>query len=152
MNIIEKWVRGLTARFMPGKRHPRHLATGIWGEEQTETFLQKKGHKILGRRVRVGRRDELDIITRSPENILVFVEVKTRANVDYGRPGQSVDHHKQRKLSRAAWNYIKRLKSKPEYFRFDVVEVVGSPESASEPEIRHIENAFPLAGGKRIYW
>jgi putative endonuclease len=126
---------------------PQHLRTGEWGERLAEAELKKMGYRILGRRVRVGRRDELDLIARDGE-ILVFVEVKTRRNTDYGRPGDAVNRAKRTACSRAAIRYIKRLRKRPEYFRFDVVEVIGL-QGAPPREIRHIKNAFPLEGRYR---
>ncbi len=127
----------------------RHRA-GLWGEKMAGQFLQNKGFVILGRRVRVGRRDELDLIARQ-KNVLVFVEVKTRRAEEFGRPSSAVNKAKKQALSRAAVHYLMRLKEKPGFFRFDVVEVVGE-EDGEAPVIRHIENAFPLEGRYRISW
>ncbi len=113
-------------------------------------LLKKKGYKILGRRVRVGRRDELDIVARLKDR-LVFVEVKTRRNVDYGRPISSVNRDKKRTLSRAAIRYLMDLKERPKYFRFDVIEVVGTPDGGVA-DIRHTENAFQLDKKYRVPW
>ena len=121
---------------------PEHLRSGKWGETEAVKFLKKKGFRILGRRVRVGRRDELDIVARH-DDCLVFVEVKTRRSEAFGRPAASVDHRKRASLSRAAVRYLKRLRKKPEYYRFDVVEVIGHPDNGLE-EIRHLESAFSL--------
>jgi len=128
-----------------------HLLVGEWGEEQAERWLRAKGYRVLGRRVKVGLRDELDLVMRSPEQVLVFVEVKTRADEEFGRPFAAIDQRKRKALSRAAWTYMKRMHPKPAYFRFDVVEVIGTPEQ-SAPVVRHIENAFSLLGRKRISW
>jgi len=121
---------------------PRHLQTGEWGESVAAGVLKRKGFKILGRRVRVGTRDELDLVARDGE-VLVFIEVKTRKSEAYGRPSASVDRKKRHALSRAAVRYLKRLKNPHVYFRFDVVEVVGELDG-DEPVVRHIENAFAL--------
>lgn len=129
---------------------PAHLRTGEWGEAQAERFLQSRGYRILGRRVRFGSHDELDLVARRGET-LVFIEVKTRANEDYGRGFDAVDRAKRRTLSRAAMKYLRRLREKPRFIRFDVVEVIGSPE-AGEPEIRLIENAFELDRRTRLSW
>ena len=75
--------------------------------------------------------------------MLVFVEVKTRRSEDFGRPIAAVGPAKQRTLSRAAIRYLGRLRKKPDYFRFDVVEVLGRPEDG-EPLIRHLDDAFPF--------
>ncbi|HMO51055.1 MAG TPA: YraN family protein [Kiritimatiellia bacterium] len=130
---------------------PAHLATGQWGEREAERFLNSRNYKTLGRRVAIGRHDEVDLITRSPDDVLVFVEVKTRGDERFGRPVAAVDRRKQRVLSRAARAYLKKLRPRPDYFRFDVVEVVGSPEGGLR-DIRHIENAFSIMENKRIFW
>lgn len=132
------------------EEEPAHLRTGAWGERLAARHLKKKGYRILGRRVRVGRRDELDLIARHKE-VLVFVEVKTRASVDFGRPVTAVNRSKQAALSRAAMRYMRKLKRKPDYFRFDVVEVVGT-EDSEEAQINHIENAFQLTPRYRVPW
>jgi len=121
---------------------PFHLRSGLWGERQAERFLKEKGYKILGRRVRVGQRDELDLVARDGE-VLVFVEVKTRKTEMFGAPVSAVDREKRRTLSRAAARYLQRLKYPRICFRFDVVEVIGE-EDGDEVQVRHIENAFPL--------
>ncbi len=110
--------------------------------------MKSKGYRILGRRVRVGDRDELDLVARD-RDVLVFVEVKTRKNEDFGRPLSSVDRKKRHALSRAAVRYLKALRSPCVCFRFDVVEVVGSA-GEQEPEIRHIEDAFHLEARYRV--
>ena len=115
---------------------------GLWGEAQAALALKKKGFKILGQRVRIDARDEIDIVARQGD-VLVFVEVKTRANEAYGRPSDAVNRKKRHVLSRAAVRYLKRLKFPNVCFRFDVVEVIGSMDG-EKPIIRHIENAFTL--------
>lgn len=121
---------------------PSHIRTGVWGEEQAARALRGKGYRIIGRRVRVGRRDEIDLVARDGP-VLVFVEVKTRRDEVFGRPIESVDRRKRRILCRAAVRYLRALKGQRPYFRFDVVEVIGVGGDKS-PAIRHIERAFEL--------
>jgi len=128
---------------------PFHLRTGLWGEHKAEEFLKTKGHRILGRRVRVSLRDELDLVVRDGE-VLVFVEVKTRQTEAFGRPFASVDRRKRHVLSRAAVRYLQHLKA-PVMFRFDVIEVIGR-EGDVCPVIRHIENAFTLDRCYTLPW
>lgn len=125
-----------------------HIRTGLWGERQAANELRRKGYRILGKRVGVGKRDELDIVARD-QDTLVFVEVKTRKNEDFGRPSEAVGREKKRVLSRAAVEYLSKLRKPPRYIRFDIVEVVGS-EGEAEPEVRHLENAFPLDSRYRL--
>lgn len=124
------------------KKNPKHIDTGIWGEKIAARFLKRKGFKIIGKRIHVTARDELDLVARDGE-VLVFVEVKTRGTENFGRPLNAVDRRKRQVLSRGAVRYLAKLKNPRINFRFDVVEVIGSIED-SDPQVRHIENAFPL--------
>jgi putative endonuclease len=143
---MKQWID----RFFHGAGEPVHLKTGRWGEQKAARFLKKSHYKIIGQRVRVGRRDELDIIAEQ-NDVLIFIEVKTRKNEDYGRPFSAVNPAKRKHLSRAAVTYLKHKKIKPAYIRFDVVEVIGEA-GGDAPEIRHIENAFPLDPAYRLWW
>jgi len=122
---------------------PEHLQTRVWGEQVAADFLKRQGYRILGQRVRIGTRDELDLVARDGD-CLVFVEVKTRGSETYGRPLSAVDRQKRHTLSRGAIRYLQRLKNPRVCFRFDVVEVIGHAAAEAPPEIRHIRNAFPL--------
>lgn len=73
-------------------------------------------------------------------DILVFVEVKTRA-LEAKVPGyHAVDADKRKVLRRAISAYLRGLESPPRTHRLDVVEV-GWPadDSPAEPKLRHIE-------------
>lgn len=125
-------------------RSSRSSDNGQWGEDHAARWLkQNAGFRILAKRARPGRRDEIDIVARDHDT-LVFVEVKTRASERFGRPGASVDRRKRQVLSRAAIHYLRRLGWPRINFRFDIVEVIGRPDNSQPPIIRHLENAFPL--------
>jgi putative endonuclease len=121
---------------------PEHIVSGEWGEQQAVELLEGKGWKILGQRVRSGSREEIDIVARSGD-LLVFVEVKFRRSEVFGRPIESVNRNKRRLLCRAAARYLVKLKNPRVCYRFDVVEVVGSP-GVGVKKICHTENAFPM--------
>ena len=118
--------------------------TGIWGEGVAADFLGDKGLHVVGRRVRIGR-DEIDIVAtleRRGVEMVVFVEVKTRASDLFGGGRAAMDKRKRHALCRAAAHYLRRLPKAP--FRFDLIEVVGHRDSSVPPVIRHYENAFPM--------
>lgn len=117
-----------------------HFQVGIWGEQLAERHLRKKGYRILGRRVRIGKHDELDIVARK-DDVLVFLEVKTKSDDAVLRPLASIDQRKRLALARAAREYIQRLNNPPIYYRFDVIEVVGDKGKAA---IHHIEYAIRI--------
>ena len=116
-------------------------AVGRWGEDVAADFLVGAGYRILGRRVRPDRRDEIDLVVRKDES-LVFVEVKTRATEEFGRPLAAVNTAKRKALNRAAVRYLRQLDFPKLYYRFDTIEVVGT--EGATPVVRHIENAFPF--------
>lgn len=141
-----RWVK----QWFHRRREAAHLKTGKWGEQLAVQFLKRNRYKIHGKRVRVGRHDEIDIVTEH-QGVLVFVEVKTRKNEQFGRPFSAVNKDKRKRLSRAAVRYLRNRKLKPDYIRFDVVEVIGEP-GGDAPEVRHIENAFPLDPSYKLWW
>jgi putative endonuclease len=121
-----------------------HLVTGRWGEKQAARWLKRNGWRIRGVRVRVGPHDEIDLIATCGKQ-LIFVEVKTRADETFGRPFSAVDRRKREALRRAARTWLKERRNSipPEFFRFDVIEVIGQ-RGGPPPEIRHIEHAFSI--------
>ncbi len=74
-------------------------------------------------------------------NTLVFVEVKTRSSLDYGRPAEAVNSAKQRLISKGAHAWLRMLDIPDIRYRFDIVEVLVSE---GRPEIQLIKNAFQL--------
>lgn len=116
-----------------------HNDLGKWGEDKAADFLERKGYVILERDWRMGKRD-LDIIALSEnQDMLVFVEVKTRKEVELQQPEEAVDVNKMRNLAMAANAYVK-LKQIELDIRFDIVSVVGSKDNMDC--IEHIEDAF----------
>ncbi len=116
-----------------------HLQLGSWGEQLASDYLCRKGYTILEHDWHSGHRD-IDIIARQ-DNIVVFVEVKTRRNQDYIDPESAVDYKKLKNLRLAINHYIKYRRIDTTW-RFDVLTVVGMP-GAGTPQINHIED-FPL--------
>ncbi len=140
--IVSRVLQRLCSRGK-GKAVSSHTArVGQWGEMCAADYLQKHGYTLLGRNVRPNRHDELDLIAQIDE-ILVFVEVKTRSRETFGRPLRAVDKKKRHALNRAASAYLRQAKYPDLYYRFDVIEVLGQPEEGP-PIIRHIDDAFPF--------
>lgn len=137
MSIFSRWFPWLGA----GPAEAPHLVLGRQGEKAAAEYLRRHGHKILYRNFRAPHGGEVDIVCRDKtHNVLVFVEVKTRSGEDFGRPFAAVNRKKRRLILRGAMTWLKMLDMPDITFRFDVIEVIMS----DLPEIRHIENAFPL--------
>lgn len=114
------------------------MKLGEQGEEYAVQFLREKGYRILKRnyKTRIG---ELDIIA-SDGGTLVFVEVKSRESIKYGRPFEAVNYYKKRKIANVALLYLKKLKDIPPC-RFDVVSIFFEN---GKPECELIKDAFEV--------
>lgn len=115
-------------------------ATGRKGESWAEEFLlRERGFRIIARNWR-WEKDEIDLVCWDRE-ILVFVEVKTRAEGALVPGYFAVDRPKKKALRRVFRQYLKQLRRRPATFRFDVIEV--SVSAGGKPDILHFEN-IPL--------
>ena len=69
---------------------------GKLGEDIISNYIQKQGYKILERNFECSQ-GEIDIIAKN-KNELVFIEVKTRSNTNFGTPSEAVDYKKQKHI------------------------------------------------------
>ena len=107
--------------------------------------MRRAGWKVLYRNFRAPNGGEVDLVCRDGKT-LVFVEVKTRRSEAYGMPSEAVTLEKQRLIARGGLAWLKLLGNPEIYFRFDIVELLFVH---GKPEIRVIQNAFPLPGNYR---
>jgi len=114
---------------------------GLIGERVAERWLQRRGWRVLQRRYRSGHRD-IDLVVQL-DNLVAFVEVKARRGARFGDPVEAVNWKKRSELVRSAWTWIERHGRPGETYRFDVVGVLVSGRRV---RVRHVENAFFLAG------
>jgi putative endonuclease len=115
------------------------------GERAARRQLRAAGLKFLTANFR-SPRGEIDLVFRD-RDCLVFVEVKTRSSEDWTRPAAAVNLRKRRLLSRAALDYLRRIKQPPIKIRFDIVEVLL--EDGVVREVRHLPNTFTLTAPYR---
>lgn len=106
---------------------------GKIGEARAVYYLKKAGYKIINTNYRcsVG---EIDIIAIDG-NVLVFLEVKSRKNTDFGNPAEAVNYKKQQHIAKTAITYIKQNNLFDSPVRFDVVEII-------DDDINLIKDAF----------
>ncbi|UCH64364.1 MAG: YraN family protein [Ignavibacterium sp.] len=113
---------------------------GKKGEELAVVFLKDKGFKILHQNYRYGK-GEIDIIAKDPEDgYTVFVEVKTRQNLDYGEPEYAITKNKQEQVKKIAELYFYENEIEELTCRFDVIAIFL--ENINSPVINHYVNAF----------
>ena len=97
---------------------------GTVKEQQAAKFLEAEGYRILEQNFRCPR-GEIDLIA-SRDGILVFVEVKYRAGMGSGAPEEAVNAAKQRRIIRAATQYLAQEGLWERTFcRFDAIAICG---------------------------
>ena len=109
---------------------------GQIGEDLAADFLVNKGYEILDRNWHFHHL-ELDIVAKDGD-MLVVVEVKTRATDEFGEPDLAVTPSKQKSIIKSADAYIIQHDLDVET-RFDIVSIIIS---GKEKRIEHIEDAF----------
>ncbi len=119
---------------------PPHLRRGELGERAARKVLKRQGLKFLTANFR-SPRGEIDLIMRDGD-CLAFIEVKTRSSEAWERPAAAVDKERRGRLTRAALDYLRRLKNPPVKLRFDIVEVLLLDGEVRE--VRHLPNAFAM--------
>jgi putative endonuclease len=119
-----------------------HLKTGARGEMLAYWYLRQAGYTIVARNrpARSGG-GELDLVGWDGP-VLSFVEVKTRSSDAAGRPETAVSKAKQKRIARAASEYLRRLRRKPVNYRFDIASVAWNPEAGLQ--VRLIKDAFKI--------
>jgi putative endonuclease len=111
---------------------------GQIGEDLAVKLLIGKGYEILERNYRYGH-GEIDIIAKEGGE-LVFVEVKTRNNLEYGEPEYAVTKKKQKQIKKIAELYLYEKEIEEIDCRIDVIAILM--EKGKDPVINHIINAF----------
>jgi putative endonuclease len=122
-------------------RNPHHnQITGRWGEQLAQEFLVGKGFQPLGRNVRT-ESGEIDLILEK-DDLLVFVEVKTRTGLNFGFPEESVTEMKSEHFLAAVEEYLDANPPGEKDWRIDVIAVTANAKGGGKPLIEWFEDAF----------
>lgn len=100
--------------------YQKHII-GKLGEDEATKYLEQNGYKILDRNFSC-KRGEIDIIALEKEEI-VFIEIKSRTNKEYGLPREAVTKQKINHILKTAeyYLYVRKLEKLP--VRIDVIEI-----------------------------
>ena len=112
---------------------------GKLGEKTAQKFLKKRGYRIRETGFRCPR-GEIDIIAQR-KDYLVFVEVRTKSNLDFGTPEESITQAKKKKLVALALTYTSTHQNLPSLWRIDVV-AIELDDKGKPKRIELIENAI----------
>ncbi len=112
------------------------LHTGRKGEALAARFLQQRGYVILDSNWHCDR-GELDLVARKAATY-VFVEVRTRNQVNTEEAFASITPRKQARLLAAVWAWLEAHEAAAADWRVDVVAVA----LGKRPQIEHVEDAL----------
>ena len=107
------------------------------GEQLAVVYLEHKGFRVLQTNWRY-KRAEVDIIAQI-DDMIVFVEVKTRSYDFFGPPDASVNARKQKLITDASHAYIEEQEYEGA-IRFDIIAILVDGQSS--PQINHYEDSF----------
>ncbi len=101
---------------------------GLFGEWLTASFLESMEWRVEAKRWRFGKSSEIDIVARTREQALVFVEVKTRRLSSNWQDAaasafDTINLRKQKRLATMSQRYMIETRSTAYGCRFDIVFV-----------------------------
>jgi putative endonuclease len=136
LRLIEEFVHAtdrLAVRFR--RERPAHLEVGRHGEEAAYFYLRRQGYIVVARGWRSGKvRGDLDLVAWE-NDVLCFIEVKTRTSRSFATAESSVDEDKTRVLRRMARQYLHMLPIAPNEVRFDVLSIYFEVEKPADYQL-----------------
>lgn len=112
---------------------------GSFGEDLSINYLIDNGYYILEKNYR-NKIGEIDIICKK-NNLLIFIEVKSRYTNSYGFPIESVTYYKRKQIIKVSMLYIILNKYNNFNIRYDVIEVFFNKNNDLF-NINHTTDAF----------
>ncbi|MEO6916160.1 MAG: YraN family protein [Chitinophagaceae bacterium] len=114
-----------------------HNDLGKYGERLGVQFLSKKDYKVLHTNWKYSY-FEIDLIA-SKNNVLHFIEIKTRKTKTFGEPEDDADQKKLSKIMKAAEEYQHR---NPGWKRIQYDVLAISIHASEPPEFYLIEDVY----------
>ena len=138
LRLLEEFVHAsdlLTVRLKRRELGPDHLELGWRGEEAAFFYLRRQGYVVVARGWRTARaRGDLDLVAWKDE-ILCFIEVKTRSSRNVATAESAVDHDKVQVLRRIARQYLLAVPDTPDQVRFDVLSIYYEGQKAADIQL-----------------
>jgi putative endonuclease len=109
---------------------------GRVGEDLAQKYLLQKEYYILAKNYH-SKFGEIDIIASDGSSI-VFVEVKTRTQLQFGTPLEAITKHKLSKMIKTSQFYLSQRNMHNKPYRYDAIEILFN--NSEKPTINHIVN------------
>lgn len=111
---------------------------GQAGEQAAARYLEQRGYRIVARNWRHGRNGEIDLVAMDGGEV-VFVEVKTRRDTQFGDPIAQITPFKQKQLRKLAALFLSQYRLLGAPYRIDVI---GIRSDGKATYLRHIVSAI----------
>lgn len=110
-------------------------SVGRYGEDLATNYLQLHGFQILHRNYRT-KAGEIDIVAEKNE-VVYFVEVKTRSSDKHGKPYEAVNYRKQSHMKRCAEWYVLQNNFRKSKLKLAVISILidGKTETINVYEL-----------------
>ena len=129
---LEKFVEFLDRSVGRRQKEAPHLTTGRRGERAALFYLRRLGFVITARGWRSPKaRGDLDLIAWENE-ILCFIEVKTRTTRAVASAEAAVDSEKKKMLRKMAHYYMRQLPNRDIPVRFDILSIYFEPGKSAD--------------------
>ena len=123
------------------KAKPQQRDRGAGAERAAETFLLRRGLRIVARNYRTPR-GEIDIIA-DDGGTLVFVEVRMRSGGAFGGAEESIDRRKRQRIVAAARHFLASGASAEPPCRFDAMLLTPlAHQSPDDYAVEWLRDAF----------
>lgn len=114
-------------------------AYGKWGENKAKEYLLNLGYDLIVENWQ-NRFGEIDLILYD-NDIVAFIEVKTRRNSNFGSAIESIDKRKQHQITKMAEMFLQYKNWWDKIYRIDVIVIEGDNDLFN---LKHIKNAIEL--------
>lgn len=132
---LEMFVDGLDRLGARRRSEAPHLATGRRGEQAAFFYLRRLGFVVTASGWRTGKaRGDLDLVAWE-NDVLCFVEVKTRTTRAVAPAEAAVDADKKRMLRKMAHYYVRQLPARDVPVRFDILSIYFEAGKSAEFEL-----------------
>ena len=112
---------------------------GKIGETIAMRYLQKKNFEIIESNF-FTKWGEIDVVAKK-DNKFHFIEVKTRTNLDHGRPEAAITRRKIQKTRRAVLIYLRQKKLENLLYQIDALAILYNNQT-NQASVRYFPNIF----------
>ena len=115
-----------------------NLKVGKRGEKEAEVYIKEKGYSVLEKNYK-NKYGEIDLVAQK-NGELIFIEVRSKTENDFGTPEETVKEKKKKKLKQNALAYT-TFKNYEGFYRIDLICIVFAKEG-SLLRLTHYENIY----------